>query len=128
MGPFEGLSYSQLLAARARMGVPQRYDATQVWGSGAEGVETDRQVVDRCKKFLSWAEERVAAGEDVIAVTHAGVVKSIVHRLLGVSSDRPYAFEFSLGSATALVRVSDYWCLREFRPNGVDAPRRFMEV
>jgi broad specificity phosphatase PhoE len=56
-------------------------------------------------------------GRGQVAVTHAGVIKSVLHHVLEVPSERPYAFRIGLGCAIVLQKTKGYWELCEFWPN-----------
>jgi probable phosphoglycerate mutase len=121
-GPFEGMSKSELLSARAQFNVTQD-DITQVWND-VPGVEQDVEIIQRVRRGIRRLHRRSAPSPgDVLLVTHAGVIKSIVHFLLGVRSDRPYAFRFTLGTCVTISRVGSHLEVTEVWNNPKAGPR-----
>ena len=118
LGPFEGMSASELRDERTRLNLGID-DMTLIW-EGVEAVESDREVFDRF-----WAEVANASGGNgtICCVTHAGAMKAVIHRLLNVPSSRPYAFRFGLGCVVELHRTRGRYEMYSFWQNPHVKPR-----
>lgn len=116
LGPYEGLGANDLRSQRAAAGLGI-LDMTLVW-DGAEQVEQDSAIVDRVCRGLADLALTGRDGAGVSLVTHAGVIKALLHAVLDIPSSRPYAFRIGLGSVAILQRQrSVYWELKEFWQN-----------
>jgi ribonuclease H / adenosylcobalamin/alpha-ribazole phosphatase len=72
--------------------------------SAAPGGETASALAHR---VAAWLTRLIAAGETVVAVSHADVIKAIVCRVLGLSLNAWPRFEVSPGSITGIGIGSD---------------------
>jgi ribonuclease H / adenosylcobalamin/alpha-ribazole phosphatase len=124
LGEFEGLPASVMLKRRSRLG-PVPADATVIW-DGVQGVEQDVEVADRALVAVREGMTAAPAASAYLFVTHAGVIKSVLHQVLGVSSERAHAFRVGLGSAFVLGSTMGYWELREIWQNPY-AVRRYTD-
>lgn len=102
LGPFGGLSRDELLHCREQRGLSV-FDPTQDW-RGCEGVESDAAIWERFCGFAAkydlastWAER------DVVVVSHAGVLKAVVHTMLAIEPGRGRVFKFREASAVLVL-------------------------
>ncbi|MGE5598200.1 MAG: histidine phosphatase family protein [Bacteroidota bacterium] len=102
LGPFEGLTGEEVRAALKGKGRP-RGDLS--WYE-VEGVEQDEEVLARVWPVLE--EARGLEGEAVL-VTHGGVQKAVLFRILGLPSDARRAFALGNGLVVALVPRDEGW-------------------
>jgi probable phosphoglycerate mutase len=120
LGPFEGMSRAELISERGRRGVSLT-SPTQDW-HGIGEVEPDAEVWRRFQRFArdSGALER-ARSEDVVAVTHAGVIRSCLHRTFRIPPDRPRCFRVQTGHGLAFAIEPDGLELHEMWLNDARA-------
>lgn len=104
-GAYEGLSRSELLAAREGAGLGLA-DPTQDW-EGVDGVESDSAVSLRLIDGLrDAAAEHLVESVDfhVVVVTHAGMIKSVLHHLGFDARARHRAVKLAEGGIVRLIR------------------------
>lgn len=123
IGEFEGLTAAEIDERRVRLGYPRTADPTVIW-EGVADVESDEQVAARSFPLLTRYARQVPPAEDVLAITHAGVIKSILCWTLGIPPTRPHAFQISLASAVVLEELHGYHSVRELWRNPLS--RRYM--
>jgi 2,3-bisphosphoglycerate-dependent phosphoglycerate mutase len=99
-GSLEGANPAQIRAAREASGTPLTADLAD-W-SGVRGVESDAAVYQRVAAGLREISQR-HAGQDVLVVTHGGVIARVVYRSLGIPDGTPRHFPLSNG-IVAVVR------------------------
>lgn len=97
MGIFDGMSTEELINNRISLG-HTFLDETQDW-EGVNGVESDQKIFER---FTSFFEDKIIDNKNVIIVTHAGVIKSILHSLFNISIFRSNCFKAKTGSVLCL--------------------------
>ncbi len=90
---------------------------TEVW-EGFPEVESDREIWQR---FNDWLEQynvkELIIENDVLAVTHAGVVRAAFYSMLGIPYSRPHAIQVNNGGALTISLVQNVWSVREIWPN-----------
>jgi len=120
MGEFDGLTTDAMIRRRHDLGHDVPLDPTVIW-SGVAGVEQDDQIFSRAMECI----EVLLMRRGVLGiVTHAGVIRSLLHGIFGIDVMRPYAFHARLGSAFVLVRNHGLWGLTEVWQN-VESDFRF---
>lgn len=105
LGPYQGKTNAELKDARARIGSGDLADWT-----GMPGVEQDEAVWQR----IAGEFERISAahaGEDVLVVTHGGVIRLIVWQVLGIREHQARRFLLSNGMTLVLERRTEGWFL-----------------
>lgn len=97
---------------------------TLVW-EGISGAEQDEAIVRRASRaILKVARSTpIPPGGGIVVVTHAGVMKAMLHSMLDVPPSRPYGFRVGLGSVAVLCSHRNYWELREYWQNPESRPR-----
>ncbi|HEY3310342.1 MAG TPA: histidine phosphatase family protein [Anaerolineales bacterium] len=115
-GIFDGIKQNELLKIRESRGL-FKADPTQQWDDFPD-VESDDSI---WKRFLNWLvenniDDRIKV-ENIIAVTHAGVLKSVLYKMLSIPSTQPYAFRISNGSAIFLRKIEGFWSMTELWQN-----------
>lgn len=110
LGEFEGKTWEQIRAARASDGrrVVEHGDLAD-W-TGVPGVETDEQLWQRVSQILGDIA-RQHEGEDVLAVTHGGVIKHIIWHVLGLPTGAPRRFPLTNGLICIIELRIDTWYL-----------------
>ncbi len=98
-GPLEGAFPAQIRAARAAAGVPLSGDLAD-W-TGMPGVETNDELWLRIAAALREIAARHPA-QDVLVVTHGGVMARALYRTLGISDGAPRRFPLSNGMVAIL--------------------------
>lgn len=102
-GPFEGLTRSELLERRALFGA-SNIDPTQDW-RGIPGVESDAEICARVRPLL---QHFLSSYPHVVAVvTHAGVIKSILHAIFQIPESRVACFKIPNGCMVGLRPLVD---------------------
>lgn len=115
-GEFEGLSRPELIKARGALGL-SNHDPNQDW-YGVEGVESDHSVWLRLKTLfdeidvLSYSEEI-----DTVIVSHAGVIKSFLHKEFEIPPTRVNCFYVANASASVLRHRPSGWEMISFWRN-----------
>jgi len=120
MGEFDGLTADAMIRRRHDLGHDVPLDATVIW-NGVAGVERDDEIFSRAMECI---EALLVHRRVVGVVTHAGVIRALLHGVLGIDVMRPYAFHARLGSAFVLVRNHGLWGLTEAWQN-VESDFRF---
>jgi broad specificity phosphatase PhoE len=116
LGEFEGLSADRMVEERIDLGYEVPADPTVVW-DGVKGVEQDTRVAIRSWAAVERLRESGGRGATVAAVTHAGVIKALLHYTFDIPSSRPYAFRIGLGSVIILEFFRGHWSIREMWQN-----------
>jgi probable phosphoglycerate mutase len=98
-GPYEGLTGAEVNAGRMAAGLPPTNDLTD-W-VGVPGVEGDDVVWARLSATLRELSGRYV-GDDVLVVTHGGIVARAVFHVLGIPADRPRRFSVANGIVAVL--------------------------
>lgn len=113
---YDGIKQSDLRKIKEDKGLPS-FDPTQLWDD-IPGVESDVSVWNR---FVNWLIENKindkVINKNIVAVTHAGVLKSVLYKMMGISSKRPYAIKIPNGSAIFLRNIEGFWSIVELWPN-----------
>jgi 2,3-bisphosphoglycerate-dependent phosphoglycerate mutase len=99
-GALEGANPEEIRAARAAAGTPLTADLAD-W-TGVPGVEPDAALYERVAAAL-WGISQRHGNEDVLVVTHGGVIARVVYRALGIPDGAPRHFPLSNG-IVAVVR------------------------
>ena len=100
---YEGLSIIGL--GRLREAAGHRFkDPTQDWDT-VPSVESDRKIFHRFLGAIKAIDARQR--ERVLAVTHAGVAKSVFHEVFGVSPNRSCVLKVRNGGVLLLDRKAD---------------------
>ena len=90
-------------------------DVTQDW-RGVNDVEQDEEVFERFELLVSKISE--SSSNTVVAVTHAGFIKSVVSTLLSIPPTRMCILKIPNCSATVLDRSGGTWMLQQFSITG----------
>lgn len=98
-GPYDGTTREQLIALRKDRGLDTD-DPTQDW-HGVDEVESDRAVWNRVRSLLEVSDSHNV----VLMVTHAGVVKSVLHSIFEIPHDRHNCFKIRNGTMIILRKV-----------------------
>lgn len=93
-GKLEGATPAEIRAARQAAGISPSGDLAD-W-TGIPGIETDDALYARCAAALREIATR-HAGEDVLVITHGGVMGRILFRTLGIPDGSPRRFPLSNG-------------------------------
>jgi broad specificity phosphatase PhoE len=108
-GPYEGMTAEQLRAARQQLGVAQTGDLAD-W-TGMPQIESTDAVWLRVSGFLQELSHRYP-GQDLLVVTHGGVIARVVSRSLGIPEGSPRRFALSNGIVAVLeFRDPSFWLL-----------------
>ena len=100
LGPFEGMSREELLAERRRRRLSIS-SPTLDW-DGVDEVEPDADVWTRFKRFAGESGALARARmDDVLIVTHAGVIRACLHQGFRIPPERPRCFRVQTGHALA---------------------------
>jgi probable phosphoglycerate mutase len=105
LADFDGMAVTELDTHRRALGHSFR-DPTQDW-SGVDSVEQDDHVCRRALKAIGVSPEPAANSK--VAVTHAGVIKSIFHIIFSAAPGREGILKIRNGGALVLVRRHDTW-------------------
>lgn len=112
-GPFEGLTRPALLRARASRGL-SAVDPTQHW-RGCTEVEQDESIWTRVQPRI--AQTMGLQDESLsLLISHAGVLKAVLHATLGIDPARPSAFKFPNGVLLTMRMHEDVYELLELCP------------
>lgn len=113
-GPFDGLPREELLTLRQSLGF-SNIDPTQDW-TDVEGVESDECVWKRVKPLF---EELIASqsADTALFVTHAGVIKAVLHSIFAIPPERKLCFKIPNCSFVVLRSVQNYLEMTELCPN-----------
>lgn len=98
-GPYEGAAGDAIRIAREQLGLPQNNDLAD-W-TGMPGIESNDALWSRIDSQLRLISAQHPA-QDVIVVTHGGVVARAIYRTLGIIDGVPRRFPLSNGM-TAIV-------------------------
>jgi broad specificity phosphatase PhoE len=111
---YEGISAEELRLMRRAEG-HSFADPTQDWW-GVAKVESDDAVFERTWNLIQSSYPR-AHCDSVMVVTHAGVIKSFLHKALSITRDRSNCFKVPNGALIALeYDGGGYLQLRGFYP------------
>lgn len=91
-GPFDGMDRPTLLAARTELGL-DNVDPTGYFPADLAGVEPIAAVQDRMTRAWQRAVAGLGPDEKVALVSHAGTVKALLYRALGIDERHPRAFK-----------------------------------
>jgi len=97
-GKYAGLDISTLEKVREEEG-HEFIDSTQDW-YGIDGVESDIMIFER----ISCLVQNYESIENILLVTHAGVIKAFLHQTFSISSERSNCFKIQPGSIVSLRR------------------------
>lgn len=111
-GSFDGLNREDLLKKRIEWGVSSA-DPTQDWEE-ISCVESDQKIWERIKPLLAIFKNE---NKNCIWITHAGVMKSALYYILGISSHRILSFKFPNGVIVTFKNQKNYLELNELIPN-----------
>lgn len=111
LADWEGLDEHQLRERRQATGA-SLVDLTQDW-SGCPGVESDEQVAHRALAALAERELQ----HPLVAVSHAGVVKSIVYAALQIPQHRSFALRITLGGMVMFKERKGFLEIQRLWPN-----------
>ena len=115
-GPYEGMSREQLIEKRRTDGLCID-DPTQDW-YGVTDVESDESVWRRVRPLL----EASYNDKDILLVTHAGVVKSVLHSIFEIPHHKRNCFKIRNGTLIVLKNVHGQLELNELIPTTFLAP------
>ena len=107
-GKYEGLTTAEIGAVRTALGLSQTGDLAD-W-TGMPGVESNEVLWERISTVLREASDRHAR-EDVVVVTHGGVIARVVYRILGIPEGTPRHFPLSNGIVAIVQWRKDAWYL-----------------
>lgn len=111
MGPYEGKTVAEIHS--------QRHRDLASW-EGIDGVEQDDSIRQRVIPALKALVNR--AGEDAVVVTHGGVVKVVVHHVLGLDgTSLPRRFALHNGLVVVL-----HWTGEHFLLDGLIGPHMIL--
>lgn len=108
LGPYDGLTIKEVEALRRKAG-HEFIDPTQDW-EGVEAVEQDSDVFDRFRSLT--CELSTHDGCAVAMVTHAGVVKSVISRVMNLPERKSCVVKVASGSVSLLEGPDPFWMLR----------------
>jgi 2,3-bisphosphoglycerate-dependent phosphoglycerate mutase len=98
-GDWEGSTATEIQARRIKLGLPATTDLAE-W-NGVPGVESNETLWQRVSGFLQITAQK-HAGQDVLVVTHGGVVMWAVYRTLGIPDGTPRRFPLTNGIVAVL--------------------------
>jgi probable phosphoglycerate mutase len=111
LGVFEGKTWDEVRAMRADLTNSATNNGDLADWTGVPGVESDAQLWTRTRSVLD-AMSSDRPGQDVLAVTHGGVLKHVVWHVLGLPAGAPRRFGLSNGLTAVLEkRGGDYYLL-----------------
>lgn len=80
------------------------YDLTQDW-FGVTNVESDIDVYNRLCSVLV---DNIRSEDNIVCVTHAGVIKSFLHSAFNIDPKRPNTFKVRRGTILAFQNETDF--------------------
>jgi probable phosphoglycerate mutase len=89
-GPFDGMDRPRLLATRSNLGLDNR-DPTGYFPSTVLGVEPLDEVQERMTR--AWQRASQMTDVNIALVSHAGTIKALLYRALGIEEHHPRAFK-----------------------------------
>jgi broad specificity phosphatase PhoE len=98
-GRYEGFTARQVREARAALGLPQTGDLSD-W-TGMPNIESNEAVWQRASAALQRISDRFP-DQDVVVVTHGGVMARAVYRVLEIDDRKPRRFALSNGIVVVL--------------------------
>ncbi|MGN6370826.1 MAG: histidine phosphatase family protein [Phycisphaerae bacterium] len=107
-GKYEGMTTPEIGAARTALGLNATGDLAD-W-TGMPGVESNDVLWERVSGELGRISEG-HAGEDVMVVTHGGVIARVVYRVMGIPEGVPRRFPLSNGMVAVVQWRGDAWDL-----------------
>ena len=107
-GKYEGMTTAEIGAARTALGLNATGDLAD-W-TGMPGVESNDVLWERISGQLRELSERYVS-QDVVVVTHGGVIARVVYRVLGIPDGVPRHFPLSNGIVAVLQWRKDAWYL-----------------
>jgi 2,3-bisphosphoglycerate-dependent phosphoglycerate mutase len=107
-GQYEGATSDEIRAARTSLGLEQTGDLAD-W-TGMPGIESNDALWERVAGFLRELSDRYA-DQDVLVVTHGGVIARAVYRVLGIADGVPRRFPLSNGIVAILQYRQDAFYL-----------------
>lgn len=109
-GPYDGMSREQLVTLRKQRCLCID-DPTQDW-HGVNEVESDESVWERVRSLLEIAESH----HTILMVTHAGVIKSLLHSVFEIPHHRHNCFKVRNGTLIILKNVKGRFELHGLLP------------
>jgi len=110
LGVFEGKTWDEVRAMRADLTNSATNNGDLADWTGVPGVESDLQLWTRTRGVLD-TMSNAAPGNDVLAVTHGGVLKHIIWHVLGLPAGAPRRFGLSNGLTAVLEKRGDNYYL-----------------
>ncbi|NNM85144.1 MAG: histidine phosphatase family protein [Phycisphaerales bacterium] len=104
LGPYEGKTWNEVSAMRIGLNGPQQGDLAD-W-TGVPHVESDQALWHRIRDCLSDISQQ-HANQDVLIITHGGVIKHSVWHILGLPVGAPRRFPLANGITAVVQRRSD---------------------
>ncbi len=101
LGVFEGKTWDAVKAMRADLTNNAMNNGDLADWTGVPGVESDQQLWDRTRNVLDTMSDSFP-GQDVLAVTHGGVLKHVVWHVLGLTPGSPRRFGLPNGLTAVL--------------------------
>ncbi len=111
LGVFEGKTWDEVRAMRADLTNSATNNGDLADWTGVPGVESDLQLWTRTRSVLD-TMSGAFPGQDVLAVTHGGVLKHVLWHVLGLPAGTPRRFGLSNGLTAVLEkRGGNYYLL-----------------
>lgn len=110
LGVFEGKTWDEVRAMRADLTNSATNNGDLADWTGVPGVESDLQLWNRTRSVLD-TMSNAAPGNDVLAVTHGGVLKHIIWHVLGLPAGAPRRFGLSNGLTAVLEKRGENYYL-----------------
>jgi 2,3-bisphosphoglycerate-dependent phosphoglycerate mutase len=107
-GEYEGATSEQVRAARAALGLHQTGDLAD-W-TGMPGIESNETLWQRIAGYLREISDRHGS-QDVLVITHGGVILRAVYRALAIPDGTPRHFPLSNGIVAVLQWRADSFYL-----------------
>ncbi len=107
-GKYEGATSAEIHAARTSLGLEQNGDLAD-W-TGFPEIESNDVLWERIEGAMREISAR-HPGEDVLVVTHGGVIARVVFRVLGLVDGQPRRFPLSNGIIAVTQWRKDAWYL-----------------
>ncbi len=109
LGAFEGKTWDEVRAMRTDLTGNNAGNGDLADWTGVPGVESDQELWDRARAVLDTMSD-AERGNDVMAVTHGGVLKHVLWHVLGLPTGAPRRFGLSNGLTVVLEkRGSTYY-------------------